>query len=183
MTTLSPVIAVVGPSGVGKDSVMNALLAQSPGLRRLRRVITRPSEAGGEDFIGVDDGSFDRMLGDGLFALHWGAHGLRYGVPVEIDRLRAESDGVLVNLSRAVLPEAQERFGNLIVLSLEADPAVLAARLAGRGREAADEQARRLARAALPLPEGLRHVVRIDNSGELGATVKAARAAIYPRKG
>lgn len=183
MTSLAPVIAVVGPSGVGKDSVMNALLAQSPGLRRLRRVITRPAEAGGEDFISVADGNFDRMRDEGLFALHWGAHGLRYGVPVEIDTLREASDGVLVNLSRSVLPEAQARFGDLIVLALEATPEVLAARLAGRGRETADDQAKRLARADLPLPQGLRRVVRLDNSGALGATVKAAQAAIYPRRG
>ena len=34
-------IAVVGPSGVGKDSVMAGLLEARPALRRVRRVITR----------------------------------------------------------------------------------------------------------------------------------------------
>ena len=48
--SLAPVIAVVGPSGVGKDSVMEALETRAPGIQRLRRVITRPEGEEGEDF-------------------------------------------------------------------------------------------------------------------------------------
>ncbi len=36
-----PVIAVVGPSGVGKDSLMTALRAADPGVKLMLRVITR----------------------------------------------------------------------------------------------------------------------------------------------
>ena len=43
------VIGVVGPSGVGKDTVMHALAAAQPGIKLARRVITRPVEAGGEE--------------------------------------------------------------------------------------------------------------------------------------
>ena len=44
-------IAVVGPSGVGKDSVMQGMAARDPRIVLARRVITRPSDAGGEDFL------------------------------------------------------------------------------------------------------------------------------------
>ena len=133
---LAPVIAVVGPSGVGKDSVMEALVARDPGYRIQRRVITRPEAAGGEAFTGVDMGAFERIEAEGGFALSWRAHGLAYGIPAAIAGARQGARGVLVNLSRAVLLQAQERFGDLIVLSLTADPAVLAQRLASRGRAA-----------------------------------------------
>ncbi len=55
--SLVPVIAVVGPSGVGKDSVMDALVARVPGIRRVRRVITRPEGEEGEAFdrVSVDE--------------------------------------------------------------------------------------------------------------------------------
>ncbi|MEM9552294.1 MAG: phosphonate metabolism protein/1,5-bisphosphokinase (PRPP-forming) PhnN, partial [Pseudomonadota bacterium] len=36
----APVIAVVGPSGVGKDSVLQAMCATDPRLRLVRRTIT-----------------------------------------------------------------------------------------------------------------------------------------------
>ncbi|WP_171209407.1 MULTISPECIES: phosphonate metabolism protein/1,5-bisphosphokinase (PRPP-forming) PhnN [unclassified Ruegeria] len=169
--TLAPVIAVVGPSGVGKDTVMDGMVAQSPGIHRLRRVITRPEGEDGEDFDRVSDAQFQRMVDDGAFALHWSAHGLRYGVPATIDDNRRKADAVLVNLSRSVLLQAQEAFTELIVISLTTKPEVLAQRLSARGRETVVEQTRRLGRAKLPLPEGLNRVIEIDNSGPLQDTL------------
>lgn len=179
--SLGPVIAVVGPSGVGKDSVMMALVEADPRLSLLKRVITRAPEAGGEDYTPVSAAEFAKRVATGEFALHWSAHGLQYGVPAAaVSAQRAAGRGVLVNFSRSVLMQAQEVFGNFLVLNVTASPKVLAARLAGRGRETAEEQAKRLAQAMKPLPEGLAHVYQIDNSGDLNTAVQAARAVIYP---
>lgn len=175
-----PVIAVVGPSGVGKDSLMTALRAADPGVKLMRRVITRAPEAGGEDYTPVNEDEFLDLVQRGAFALHWAAHGLMYGIPQEIGDLRQGASGVLVNLSRGVLLEAQEAFDDFRVLSVTATPDVLAARLAARGREDAVGVQRRLARAGNPLPAGLRQVHEIDNSGDLTAAVAAARAALQP---
>ncbi|HMB13658.1 MAG TPA: phosphonate metabolism protein/1,5-bisphosphokinase (PRPP-forming) PhnN, partial [Roseovarius sp.] len=46
--TKGRLIAVVGPSGVGKDTLMRAMVAERPNLRRVRRVITRRADDGGE---------------------------------------------------------------------------------------------------------------------------------------
>lgn len=174
-----PVIAVVGPSGVGKDSLMQALAAADPRLFLMRRVVTRAPKAGGEDYDAVSEERFAERVAAGQFALHWSAHGLHYGIPRSIEDLRTNGQGVLVNLSRAVLLQAQEIFEDFIVLSLTASPEVLAWRLTGRGREDGAEVERRLARASKPLPAGLRRLYQIDNSGDLADAVTAARAAIY----
>lgn len=176
---MGPVIAVVGPSGVGKDSVMEALAAEDPMLSLVRRVITRAPEAGGEDYDAVSEAEFVRLVASDHFALHWSAHGLRYGIPRSIETQRAKGQGVLVNLSRAVLLQAQACFDAFIVLSVTARPEVLAERLTRRGREGPDEVQRRLARARQPLPAGIARLHQIDNSGALSDTVAAARAAIY----
>ncbi|WP_170357046.1 phosphonate metabolism protein/1,5-bisphosphokinase (PRPP-forming) PhnN [Ruegeria arenilitoris] len=179
---MAPVIAVVGPSGVGKDSVIQALLARAPSFERVRRVITRPHGEGGEDFDRVSDRAFQTMVQEGSFVLCWAAHGLHYGIPVAITDQRRRADAVLVNLSRAVLPEAQKEFRELIVISLTADPKVLAQRLAVRGRESAADQARRLGRATAALPEGLNHVIEVDNSGSLDATVETILSGLQPER-
>jgi len=180
--SLAPVIAVVGPSGVGKDSVMEALEARGAGIQRVRRVITRPEGEEGEDFDRASVEVFEQLVLDGAFALHWPAHGLFYGVPIEIEYQRREAQAVLVNLSRAVLLQAQDVFGDLVVISLTADAGVLAQRLSARGREGLDEQARRLGRARAPLPEGLNRVIEIDNSGSLDATVDMILRQLQPER-
>lgn len=171
--------AVVGPSGVGKDTLMEAVAARVPGLRLVRRVITRPASAGGEEFEGVSEADFEARVAEGAFALHWQAHGLRYGVPVAVDAMLAQGHPVLCNLSRAVLPEAAQRFAGMRVLHVTARPEVLAERLASRGRESAAEIARRLGRAGVALPASL-DVREIDNSGDLDAALAQMLAALQP---
>ncbi len=172
-------IAVVGPSGVGKDTVMAMMAKKAPSLAIVRRVITRPVDAGGEDFDGVDAKTFQQMQGRGDFALSWMAHGLHYGIPSAIRLSLASGNDLLVNLSRSVLEEAGQKFPGLITISLTARPEVLATRLAQRGREDKADIARRLGRANFALP-GSVSATEIDNSGALDATVNRALAVLYP---
>lgn len=168
-------VAVVGPSGVGKDSVIAGLVAVEPNLLWVRRAITRPP-SGTEPFESVSEAEFVRRAEAGAFCLHWRAHGLGYGVPV--DTLGAVRGGrsMVVNLSRGVLGEADALFPALRVLSITAMPETLAARLAARGREDEAAIAARLSRRA-PLPPGLA-VTEIANDGPLNETVARARAAL-----
>ncbi|CAH0205267.1 phosphonate metabolism protein/1,5-bisphosphokinase (PRPP-forming) PhnN [Roseomonas sp. CECT 9278] len=149
-------VAVVGPSGAGKDTLMGAARAQLAGDARfvfVQRAITRPAEAGGEDHRAVSAAEFAAERAAGGFALWWAAHGLSYGIPRGIEDDMAAGRVVVANLSRGVLAQAATRY-RLRVLVITAPVAVLAARLAARGREAASDIAARLAREAV-LPEGL----------------------------
>lgn len=170
-------IGVVGPSGVGKDSVMAALVAARPDLHRVRRAITRPEAAGGECFEGVSAAEFARRRAAGGFALSWPAHGLHYGVPAAVTARLAAGQTCLVNLSRAVLAEAGQRFQPFVTLHLSAPAEVLAARLAARGRESADQIAARLARVGTTLPPGCARVIEVVNDGPIEATVALVLAA------
>ena len=159
-------IAVVGPSGAGKDTLMALAAAALPDMRLARRMITRPADAGGEDFDALTRSDFAARAWGGEFALHWQAHGLGYGIPW------AELEGpgtVLFNASRSVLGQAASRFPGLIVLLVTAPADVLAARLAGRGRESGDDLAGRLQRADFALPPGITpRVVMNDATPEIG---------------
>ncbi|MDG4650148.1 phosphonate metabolism protein/1,5-bisphosphokinase (PRPP-forming) PhnN [Roseibacterium sp. SDUM158017] len=179
--TAGRLVAVVGPSGVGKDSLIDALCARRPDLHRVRRVITRAREAGGEDHETASPALFAARAAGGDFALHWKAHGLSYGVPATVRDVLETGRDAIVNLSRGVLSSAALRFEALHVLHVTTRPDVLASRLAGRGREGPAEIARRLSRPAPPMPEGLR-IIEIDNSGRLETAVDAALAALYPER-
>jgi ribose 1,5-bisphosphokinase len=174
-------IGVVGPSGAGKDSVMEALVARRPDLHRVRRVITRPETAGGEAFDGISPALFAARAAGGDFALYWKAHGLCYGVPSSVVDVLDMGRDALVNLSRSVLGKAALRFDTLHVLHVTARRDVLAERLAARGRESPQDITRRLSRPAPAFPEGLR-VTEIDNSGRLEQAVEQALAALYPAR-
>lgn len=172
-------VLVVGPSGVGKDTLLaGARLALGPDAAVFpRREITRPPDLGGEDYISVSEAAFAARAAAGGYALAWRAHGLAYGVPGSIlDDLRSGAT-VVVNASRSVVAEARQRFPRLRVVSVTADPDQLAARLALRGRETADEIAARLARAP-DAPVGGSDVVAIANDGAVEAGIAALVAAI-----
>ena len=174
-------IAVVGPSGVGKDSVMLGLHEAMPGLHLVRRVITRAPELGGEDYDAVTVPEFDAMVENGAFALHWGAHGLHYGIPVTVTDQLDQGTDCLVNLSRKVLAQAAEIFPRFMVLNITASDETLAQRLAARGRESKAEIAKRLAEARKPLPQGIK-VVHVSNDGPLPQTVARAAALLQQER-
>lgn len=173
MTTANPIgsgafIAVVGPSGAGKDSVMRfarEALAGDPRVQFIRRVITRPIDEVGEDHLPVDDATFAAMRDAGRFALHWQAHGNGYGIPVDADEMVAEGRVVIANLSRTMLGELPRRYRRPLVVEITAAPDILARRIAARGRESEAEIASRLARKieTAPFPG----MIVIDNGGRL----------------
>lgn len=175
-------IAVVGPSGAGKDSLIAGLATARPGLHVVRRAITRPPEPGGEPHLPLTEAEFRALEGRGAFCLSWRAHGLSYGIPRETLAVVAGGRDAVANLSRSVLTEAAAVFGRLCVLNVTASPETLARRLACRGRESEARIRARLARADLGLPEGL-DVVEIGNDGPLAASVAQALAGLEAVRG
>lgn len=136
-------VLVAGPSGAGKDTVLAYAKAHLAGYEKVvfpRRVITRPPGPG-EDHVCVTEAEF----ASARFALAWEAHGLRYGIPADIERDLAAQRIVIINVSRAVIAEARARFPCMVV-EITAPPEVLAQRLAARGREDASDIAERLRR-------------------------------------
>ncbi|OYW59467.1 MAG: phosphonate metabolism protein/1,5-bisphosphokinase (PRPP-forming) PhnN [Rhodobacterales bacterium 32-66-7] len=174
MTT--QVFAIVGPSGAGKDTLIAGALKARPDIRLVRRVITRPTDAGGEEYEGVSETVFATRAARGDFALTWEAHGLHYGIP----RSEVDHPGTVVfNGSRAALPAAQQAFPDLQVILVTAPTDILAHRLAARGRETEAQIRDRLDRAEFELPEGVL-ATTVLNEGPVEAGVERLLAALQP---
>lgn len=164
-------VAIVGPSGAGKDTVIRAVaeaVRDQPDIIFVRRVITRLSDGVTEDHDTMTPEAFEAGREAGMFCLSWGAHGLFYGLPQSALDAVGRGNTVVANVSRAILTEAVRTFGRVAVVEITADPQILLERIMARGRESAEEARGRIARSvAFDVPCAACRYVRIDNSGPI----------------
>lgn len=113
-------------------------------------------------------------------ALSWHANGLYYGVGVEIDLWLHAGFDVLVNGSRAHLPQARARYQSaLLPVCLQVSPEILRQRLENRGSENASEINARLARAARYTPQDCH---TLNNDGSLRQSVDTLLTLIHQKE-
>jgi ribose 1,5-bisphosphokinase len=160
-------VAVAGPSGVGKDTIINYARARLAGRSQFvfaRRIITRTADAQSEDHDTLSAAEFARARAAGRFALVWQAHGLDYALPAAIDTDIEAGRVVVANISRQLIDELRERYQQFLLVVVSAHRDVIAARLRARGRESDAEIVARLNRIAVE--DTVRYeAVRLENSG------------------
>ncbi|QEI06350.1 phosphonate metabolism protein/1,5-bisphosphokinase (PRPP-forming) PhnN [Pigmentiphaga aceris] len=172
---MNRLIYTVGPSGAGKDSLLGWLRSNLPSnapVHLARRTVSRPSHVGGEPHESVDANEFEYLRARKAFVFDWTANDLQYGVrEAELSPLQ-DGAWVLVNGSRAHLPQAARKFPGLTVLHITASADTLRQRLLSRGRETPEMVEARIARAAhLAWPMGagaieIRNDSTLDEAGE-----------------
>ena len=162
---------VVGPSGAGKDSLIDGAKAVLDPDRFVfaRRVITRPKDSVGEDHEPSSVDAFHARVSAGQFLVSWQAHGLSYGLPLSLLDVVQQGQHVIANGSRNLVTELANKIQSFVVIEISAPPAVLAQRLSLRGRETQDDIAKRLNRIVTPYPPGVKvcHVTN-DQTLEIG---------------
>jgi len=145
-------VYVIGPSGAGKDSVIDWLVSQ-PGLQESLHWATRDVTREGHDSSrrdrAVSAQTFATLQAQGAYALWWQANGLSYGVRHEALLPLAQGRWMLINGSRRHLPAAMAQYPGLAILYITADAQRLRQRLLQRGREQAHEVQARLAQGTL----------------------------------
>ena len=158
---------VVGPSGAGKDTLLDLAKATHKGDTSIvfaRRVITR--QPMGEDHDTLTEDAFIKADQDGAFLLTWKAHGLHYGLPASLqDDLRI-GRMVIANVSRSVIPDAEKLDAEVTVINVTAAPEILAPRIAARGRENRAEIELRLKREQ-PIVTTRARIIDVHNDGAL----------------
>ena len=163
--TSALLIVVSAPSGAGKTTLCQQLLAARPGLTRAVTCTTRsprPGEQDGVDYYFLDPASFASRLRRGDFLEHATVHENQYGtLKAEVlDKLRQGRD-VLLNIdvqgAASVRQRAREDAGlKSALVSIFLMPpsfAVLEERLRKRGTDAPDTIEKRLAAARREMAE------------------------------
>jgi len=170
-----PLVYVMGPSGAGKDSVLNLArerLAPTTPVVFAHRYITRAAEAAGENHIALSHAEFALRRSNNLFAFHWRAHGNEYGIGCEVRAWREAGLGVVVSGSRQHFLAMGGIDRDTHPVLITAPPERLAERLAARSREDSGAVAARLDRSeAYPVNDP--RLMTIVNDGELSDAAEA----------
>ena len=140
---------VTGPSGVGKGTLIKALLERVPGLQLAVSATTRkprPGEVNGVDYHFLSQQDFDRRVEAGEFVEHAVYAGNSYGTL--LSELQRPARGIVLEIDvqgarqvSGTLPQATRIF--IEPPSFED----LESRLAGRGSDSGEQIERRLAAA------------------------------------
>jgi len=167
------------PSGAGKTTIAHRLLAHDAAIRSSVSATTRPPRPGevdGEDYHFVTEAEFDRMVeGDEFY--EW-AHvfGQRYGTPKAHIRAGLK-DGVdfLFDIDWQGTQQLYQKDAQDVVRVFLLPPSIaeLSRRLRGRGTDAEEVIAARMARAQAEIShwDGYDYVVVNDNIDDCFTTI------------
>lgn len=161
-------VILSGPSGSGKDTVLNAWKSLRPDMARVLTFTTREPRSGEVDGVHyqfVTDDEFQEMVERGEFLEHKNVHGDRYGSPrSDVERLLAQGKTVVLQIDVQgamdvvnVMPEAITVF--LLPPSLEE----LERRLRARGTETEESLKTRLENAKREMAFASQYKVQIVN--------------------
>jgi guanylate kinase len=180
MVGTARLVVVAGPSGAGKTTVCEKLLAR----KEFERVVTattrapRRGEKAGADYLFVTEREFDAWVKGGRF-LEWATvHGRRYGTP------KAAAEEILKRGRHAVLnidvqgadAVRKSGFPCFLVFLLPPSWEELERRLRGRGTDPSEEIERRLADARKELARQDDFDLKVLNDDPRMAADEIARA-------
>jgi phosphonate metabolism protein PhnN/1,5-bisphosphokinase (PRPP-forming) len=160
---------IVGPSGVGKDSLLQWVKNQLPndaGPVFARRSITRAAHAS-EAHEPMTPESFRQAAQAGHFSLRWQANDTCYGIRRGMEAELKTGRDVIVNGSREYIPQLRQLFPDARILWIAANPAMIRQRIESRSRETGAALEKRLLRTTEFTAQETDGAIHIDNSGPL----------------
>ncbi|MBS1724077.1 MAG: guanylate kinase [Armatimonadetes bacterium] len=162
-------VILSGPSGVGKDTVIDAWQVVNPLVERVVAVTTRPprdGEVDGKAYHFVSPEVFERMAAEGKFLEHKLVHGNWYATPAsDVNRLLSEGKTAILKIDvQGAIVVMGVRPDATTVFLLPPSNAVLEQRIRQRGTEdeAAIQARLHTALAEIALAERYQHKVVND---------------------
>lgn len=173
-------IVVSGPGGVGKDTLIDMLLARDPRLRYSVSYTTRPRrpyEVEGEHYRFVDQPTFWRLVEEGELLEHGRVNGNLYGTSARrVEEIRSQGcDAILkIDVQGAEQVRRRRPDGVFVFISPPSMEELLRRRTF-RGTETAQEMEsrQRLAEVEMGYASRYDHVVVNDDAERAAAEVQA----------
>lgn len=162
------IILIVGPSGAGKDTLLQLARKHYNGDSKMafvKRFITRPPDHNEQNYY-VDHQTFHLLKHHNHFIADWQAHGHLYGVSTS--SLQTDNRVFFISVSRSAIEEFEQHYKDVTTLLITADLEVLQNRLISRGREGFEAVRKRLERAKKDVQA--RNLITFNNSYPLDVT-------------
>ena len=143
------IVIISGPSGVGKSTICRGIVQRLDNACLSVSVTTRTKsrrEINGKDYWFISEKEFRRRIDKGLFLEHAEVFGNLYGTPKDkVEEALQDGRTIILEIDvqggkqvRSLFPDAE------MIFILPPSARVLAERLSGRGRDAADVAEKRL---------------------------------------
>ncbi len=144
------VVVISGPSGVGKGTIIQRMLAKSSQVKLAVSATTRPprnGEVNGKDYHFLTDAEFDQFITKDAFVEWCDVHGRRYGTLVsEVSRITNEGLDVVLEIDTQGARKVRANVSQILSIFI-APPSMaeLGKRLTERNTDTMEQIARRLA--------------------------------------
>lgn len=186
---MSPLLVVLsGPSGVGKDTLIERLLEAEPRTRKVATVTTRPPRPGeveGLDHYFVSTARFRELIAEEALLEHARVYDNWYGVPrADVDRLIDDGWDVILRTDIQGVASIKRLVPHAITIFIAPqDMADLEARLQRRGAAEAEDQALRLENARLEMEaaDTFDHIV-VNRENGIQAAVESVRRILEDKR-
>lgn len=161
------IVLIVGPSGVGKDTLLKyAKEIYKENINFVKRYITRVADTNENNYF-VDDYAFEVLKNNGYFLSSWNAHGNAYGIPKSFLK-----NGVnIISISRARIKDFENSYDNVYTINITIKKELLRQRLFNRGRETLEQIEKRLIRSYEKIEA--KKLIEFDNSRSLEESKKS----------
>lgn len=177
---------VAAPSGAGKSSMVNALLAQEPGIKLSISYTTRaprPGEEHGREYFFASEADFLERRARGEFLESAEVHGNYYGTSrIAIEEQTRQGNDVLLEIDWQGAQQVRKQFPQAVgIFILPPSIAALKERLEKRGQDEPEVIVRRLLAAGGEIAHATEFEYVIINQdfatalSQLAAIVKATR--------
>ena len=162
------IVILSGPSGVGKDTVIDAWRNRNPRVKRVVAYTTRlprPGETNGVDYHFVTVEQFQAMVEDGAFLEYKEVHGNFYATPLrDLDRMVSEGFIAILKVDvQGALVAMDARPEAISIFLLPPSVEELDRRIRGRGTDDPEVIEKRLRNAHDELAQSEKYEIEIVN--------------------
>lgn len=160
------IVLIVGPSGVGKDTLLKgARKILKNEINFVRRYITRKPDKNEKNYF-LDEFAFEILKHNSFFASSWNAHGNYYAIAKNSIKNKVN----IISVSRAKISDFEKQYDKVYTINITVPKEELRNRLLLRKRESLEQIERRLNRS-YPKIEA-ENLIEFDNSKNIEVSIK-----------